>query len=172
MGEPEGAAAVAPLRRHSARVIVVDARDRVLLLRGGDPARPEKVVWHTPGGGVEDGEDEVVAARRELAEETGLVVRELAGPVWTRRLQFSFDRVPYDQSETFYFVRVDRHDVDTSGHTQMERRYLSGHRWWSLDELRSSDELIAPPDMAGQLEPLLRAELPSVPVPVAGAVLP
>jgi 8-oxo-dGTP pyrophosphatase MutT (NUDIX family) len=166
---------VEPLRRHAARVIVIDAQDRVLMLRGGDPARPHKVIWHTPGGGVEDGEDEVLAARRELFEETGLAADHVVGPVWVRRLQFSFDNVPYDQSETFYVTRVDSHEVDTSGHTDLERRYLSGHRWWSVAELRGTDELLAPPDMADRLDDLLSGRVPyqpAAPVVVGGAVLP
>lgn len=164
-----------PVRRFSARVLVIDAQDRVLLLRGGDPARPEKVIWHTPGGGIEPGEDAAAAARRELVEETGLVAGAVDGPVWRRRLQFSFDQQQYDQSETFFVVRVDHHEVDSSGHSDLERRYLSGHRWWSVAELRATDELVAPPDMADRLDDLLcgRTPLhPAEPVEVGGAVFP
>jgi 8-oxo-dGTP diphosphatase len=56
-----------------------DDRGRVLLVRqrGG----PFKDAWLLPGGGLEDGESFEAALRREIAEETGLVVascREIA----------------------------------------------------------------------------------------------
>jgi len=164
--------AVSPVRRSSARVVLVDADDRVLLLRGGDPKRPGPAVWHTPGGGIDPGESAEHAAARELAEEVGLELVDIGPLVWTRRFEFSFDGVVYDQDEVFYFVRVDSHEVDSSRHTPLERRYLSGHRWFSVAELRELDELIAPPDLAEQLRLLLRDGPPSEPVKVGPAVMP
>jgi 8-oxo-dGTP pyrophosphatase MutT (NUDIX family) len=153
-------------------MVIVDAEDRVLLLRGGDPQRPGPAVWHTPGGGIDPGEAPQHAALRELAEEVGLEL-DVTGPlVWTRRFEFSFDGVWYDQDEVFYFTRVDEHEVDSSRHTPLERRYLSGHRWFSVTDLESFDELVAPPDLAEQLSRLLRDGPPALPVEVGPAVMP
>ena len=132
-------------------------------------------MWHTPGGGIDPGESPQHAACRELAEEVGLELAEptALGPVvWTRRFQFLFDGVQYDQDEVFYLLRVERHEVDESRQTPLERRYLSGHRWFSVDDLAEFDELVAPPDLGPQLAVLLRDGAPRTPVEVGPAVMP
>lgn len=53
--------------------ILFDKSGRLLLVqRANEPGRG---LWSLPGGRVEAGEDDAAALRRELAEETGLVVR-------------------------------------------------------------------------------------------------
>ncbi|MEU3937503.1 NUDIX hydrolase [Streptomyces sp. NPDC029044] len=56
-------------------VLLLDAEDRLLLLRyaGGLPAAGR---WGLPGGMLDHGEDPAGAARRELHEETGIVLEE------------------------------------------------------------------------------------------------
>lgn len=57
--------------RASVRVICLDAEGRVLMQRWRDPVSGA-YLWEPPGGGIEDGEAAIDAARRELTEETGL----------------------------------------------------------------------------------------------------
>jgi 8-oxo-dGTP pyrophosphatase MutT (NUDIX family) len=52
--------------RRSARVLLLDASGRLLLVQSGH-------AWFAPGGGVEEGEKLADAAVRELCEETGLI---------------------------------------------------------------------------------------------------
>ena len=52
--------------------LVVDGDGRLLLTRRG--VEPFRGLWDTPGGFVEEGEHPHEALRRELLEETGLVV--------------------------------------------------------------------------------------------------
>lgn len=78
-----GAPAEETYRRRTARVLLVDDADRVLLFRWPLRDGPASHCWITPGGGVEPGETLHAAAVRELREETGLdvAVGALAGTV-------------------------------------------------------------------------------------------
>ncbi len=149
-----------PVDRRAARVLLVDAGDRVLLLHGTDPGDPAQGDWwFTPGGGLDEGEEPVQAARRELAEETGLVLPiEHLGPVVHERVaRFSFNGTDYRQAEVFYVARVERHEVDTAGWSALEVASVTGHRWWPRAELLTTRERVYPADLADVLDRVLAA---------------
>lgn len=146
--------------RRAARVLLVDAAERVLLFRGSDPGRPGHRYWFTPGGGLEPDEPSAAGAIRELAEETGLAIspEELGAPVWHEVTDFPFDGRWYRQTQQFYLVRVASWQVDTGGFEQVERDTIDGHRWWPVDELARTDESFYPTDLPRVLRRALKGE--------------
>ena len=125
--------------RTSARVVVLDEDGRVLLLRGQDPAVPERHFWFTIGGAVEPGEDLATAALRELVEETGLRVERdlLCGPMWRRVAVFPFNGEVLHSEELFFAVRVPSFEPAADGFTDLERSMRLEHRWFDDDELQT-----------------------------------
>jgi ADP-ribose pyrophosphatase len=53
-------------------VVAIDAQDRVVLVRQERAGAGGRTLLELPAGGVEEGEDLLATARRELQEETGL----------------------------------------------------------------------------------------------------
>lgn len=137
------------IERHAARVLVVDVAGRVLMLRGCDPADPDRPYWFTVGGGLEPGESVAEAAVRELAEETGLrlPIGELGAPVWNDVIEFPFDGRRYRQEQSWFLVRVPSFDVDLSGFDEAERATVSDAAWWSPTGFGAPSEPFYPPDL-------------------------
>src|SRR5688500_20198536 len=84
------------VERMAARLIVIDAADRILLLHVQDLSNPQfGTAWELPGGGMEADETFVDAATRELREETGLEGRPACSeaPRWTRRIGHDYSEV-------------------------------------------------------------------------------
>jgi 8-oxo-dGTP pyrophosphatase MutT (NUDIX family) len=145
-------------QRRAARVLLLDGAGRILLFRGRDPARPDVApYWFTVGGGLLPGESPVQGAVRELNEETGLQVRpgDLDGPVWCEVAEYSFEDVAYAQTQEFFVARVGTDvTVDTSGFDDVEIRSVDAHRWWTVDEIRASREMVYPRCLADLVEGL------------------
>lgn len=130
------------LSRRAARVILLDAAGRVLLVRGHDAGAPQRSWWFTVGGGLEPGESPRAAAVRETAEEAGLELRpdQLQGPVLTRSAIFDFFRVTCRQEEEFFLARLDggaATELSDAGWTAGEREVLDEMRWWHVPELEA-----------------------------------
>jgi 8-oxo-dGTP pyrophosphatase MutT (NUDIX family) len=163
-GGPDGARET--IERTAARVLLLDARERVLLLRGGDPAVPGVRYWFTLGGGLEPGESARQAAVRELHEETGLRVGpdDVLGPVWHEEVEFGFERWWVRQTQEFYVVRVETWEPVPAALSHEEVTAVDSWGWWTTAQLRAQaagrphdgpgepGEVVYPPGLADLVE--------------------
>lgn len=120
--------------RVGARVLVV-AGDEVLLMRDTDPGVPGSSWWVLPGGGVDEGETPRMAAIRELAEETGLVVDDLVGPIAERVVTHGYSDRVLIQDEQFFRVDTERFEPRLAGLSVSEQRRAVIAEWVPLAEL-------------------------------------
>lgn len=139
--------------RPAAKVILIDRADRVLLFRGGDPTAPEAGTWwFPPGGGLERGETSEQAARREVLEETGLILGDLGPIIFHRHTEFTYNGVDLVSEEDYFVVRVDAFEISTDGWTELEREVVAEHRWWPINELRTTGDVVYPDELISLID--------------------
>ena len=144
-----------PIPRPAVRALLVDERERVLLMRWQRDFG--SLFWVTPGGGVEPGESTAEALRRELREEAGLADPVQGRLVWTSEFvtpeyATSRHRAWLRQRDDVYLVRVRADEVDVP---DLVDEGVTEHRWWTVDELERSEDLFGPLDLPSRVRDAL-----------------
>ena len=135
---------LSPFERRAVRALVVDARGRVLLVRFEHPVS-HAVWWAAPGGGIDEGETDEAALRRELREEVGLELAQPGPVVHEREHVFPWDRRIVRQQERFHLVQVDAHEAAPT--IDLRPEGVTEVRWWTLAELDRGGETVVPPEL-------------------------
>jgi ADP-ribose pyrophosphatase YjhB (NUDIX family) len=116
----------APLLMVGATALIVDAQERLLLMKRSDSG-----CWAPPGGAVELGEVVEDAARREVREETGLEVGKMSlfgvfsGPELFHR---------YPNGDEVYNVTIVYHALYTGGDIRLNSEHTEW-RWFAAADI-------------------------------------
>src|SRR6266852_602909 len=108
------------------RVKVISSGGVVYRVENGKPlflllASNKRGVWCLPKGLIEQDEDEVTAAMREVREETGVSRVKLRGKVGLIRYQFGFRAKTFDKTVHFFLFETDQADAKVgTEHDAME----------------------------------------------------
>jgi 8-oxo-dGTP pyrophosphatase MutT (NUDIX family) len=136
--------------RLTSRILLFDRSARVLLFLTKAPDTSGVSRWLTPGGGVDPGENHAQAAVRELFEETGLRVDSVGEPVWAHDFDVKWDAADHSSGHAeFYRMVVDRFEPSDLNWTDDERVDVLEHRWWTVAELKATDEPYEPAELPG-----------------------
>jgi 8-oxo-dGTP pyrophosphatase MutT (NUDIX family) len=146
-------------RRPSSRLLVIDPVNRVLLFRFEykSGALAGQTYWATPGGALEAGESFESAARRELFEETGILIDIVGQHIAEREF---VPQMPYGEQvlahERFFLVRTADQALSRDRWTPVELQVMTEHKWWSVEELTSTKEVVFPPTLVALLASVTR----------------
>jgi len=155
----KGWLALEPVERVAVRALVLDEQDRALLLRWARPAGSS--FWITPGGRIEPGETEAEALRRELKEEVGLAAVDIGPCLWTSEFVFPARAGWWKQREHVHLVRVRAAEVAVP---DLSDENVHGHRWWRVEELEGTEEILAPRRLPELVRTLLAGGPPRDPI--------
>jgi ADP-ribose pyrophosphatase YjhB (NUDIX family) len=155
--------------RLTARVVLLDQEDRLLLMRGRLPDAPEGPdFWFTVGGGLEPGETLEAAALRETLEETGLADVVLGPVVWTDETVLrDGDLEPRHFRQRYILARTEGGALSRAGWQALEHKLVDELRWWTLEELRATADTVYPIGLGELLADVLAGRIAPEPLVIA-----
>jgi 8-oxo-dGTP pyrophosphatase MutT (NUDIX family) len=157
---------VKTIERKACRALLLTPENEVLLIKIDNPDG-NWTGWITPGGGIEAGESEEEALRRELLEELGLEKFKIEAKVWKRFHRFLWNETTIAQEEVFFLVRTGKFQPEPKAKlSETELLDFKGFKWWKSEDLKNSGETFSPTKLELYLSALLESGCPSEPLDV------
>jgi len=155
----------------SVRILLINKKKELLLMKAHDPSTTRTDgkynghFWFLIGGEQEPGESLLQTAKRELFEETGLKEEDYEiGPlVWTGDFKLILSGTPRQMKQKFIVVKTEKEEISTDHFTENEKKVVKEMKWFSLEEIKSSQEIIYPINLKDKLEDILEERYPEIP---------
>lgn len=150
------------------RVILLNAKNEVLLLKADDPnttttsGRYNGPFWFLVGGAIESGENVDNAVLREIYEETGISKEHITlGPiVWKGEFDLIINGILSRQQQRFIVARTNKSQLSLHNLTPYEQKVIKDIQWFSLKQIERSEELIYPLCLKQYLPAILQGHYP------------
>ena len=161
--------------RNSIKIILLNSKKEILLISVDDKSITNKDksyngrFWQMIGGKIEEGEDIKSAATRELFEETGLTLSdvEFGKIVWKGNLTLVMSGVETLIRQQFIVAKTNATDVTLKNLTPEEKTVVKSLRWFSIDDIKKSEEIVYPVGLDEYLVDLFKNGTPIEPVTIA-----
>ncbi len=141
--------------RRTARAIILNPNNEVLLLKINDKPlhekehQSQKSFWVTVGGEVENNEPIEEALKRELREEVGIINTVQFALIAYGEHILPWKGLPTRFIEKFFIVHTESINLGDRDLTNDEVKVIGEYRWWSINDLLNTKEMIFPGCLAG-----------------------
>ncbi len=160
------------ITRNAVRILLLNDKNELLLMHveGFDISITEgkrnKQFWCTIGGGIERRETMEQAALREILEETGIEEQNIKlGPVvWHSEVDLMLKGTLTRLKENFVVARTTIQNIALHQPTEDEKQTVKELRWFSLDAIKNSHEVIFPILLSTYLPDILLEKYPQQPI--------
>ncbi len=162
------------LIHNSIRIILVNPNNEILLMCANDPKTTATDgtyngrFWFTIGGEIEPGETNMQAAVRELHEETGLTLKDVVfGPiVWFGSCDLILSGELKRLNQKFIVAHSKKTNISMKNFTESEKNVIEKMDWFSLDKIKSHDDIIYPIGLEKHLPDILQKNYPIQPLEI------